>query len=366
MSVQETYPVYKEASVHGRYVVNGQVTSYLQQKDDRFEVSVAGHSVMNRPIRSITFGDGPRKILMWSQMHGNESTTTKGVLDLINFLGSEVPTAKEIWKQCTLRIIPILNPDGAEAYTRVNANDVDLNRDAQHRSQPESQVLRAEFEAFQPHFCFNLHDQRTIYNVGSTDRPATLSFLAPAYNAERSISASRKEAMQLIVAMNRMLQTLIPGQVGRYDDTFNINCVGDTFQQLNVPTLLFEAGHFPGDYDRERTREFLFYALVEVLGVIAQDAIANHDHSSYADIPENDKLFFDILIKNVPDGDANQSKDVGILFNEVLSNGKIEFIPAVAQTGSLQAYSGHVAYDYVKPSDLKKLEKSKLHELLKK
>ena len=54
--------------------------------------------------------------------------------------------------------------------------------------------------------------------------------------------------MAIIAELNEMLQEFIPGQVGRYDDGFNINCVGDTLQQLNIPTILFEAGHFPNDY----------------------------------------------------------------------------------------------------------------------
>jgi hypothetical protein len=44
----------------------------------------------------------------------------------------------------------------------LNANEVDLNRDSQNLTQPESKVLREIFDLFQPHYCFNLHDQRTI------------------------------------------------------------------------------------------------------------------------------------------------------------------------------------------------------------
>jgi hypothetical protein len=56
-------------------------------------------------------------------------------------------------------------------YTRLNANEVDLNRDSQNLTQPESKVLREIFDLFQPHYCFNLHDQRTIFGV-STGKPA--------------------------------------------------------------------------------------------------------------------------------------------------------------------------------------------------
>ena len=36
--------------------------------------SVIGHSVLNQPIYAHCLGKGP-KVLLWSQMHGNESTT---------------------------------------------------------------------------------------------------------------------------------------------------------------------------------------------------------------------------------------------------------------------------------------------------
>jgi hypothetical protein len=106
-------------------------------------------------------------------------------------------------------------------YTRENANGIDLNRDAQHLSQPESQVLRQAFDNFKPDYCFNMHDQRTIYGAGTTGKPATVSFLAPSYNQKCEFNDARLRAVDVIVAMNNELQKYIPGQIGRFDDTFN-------------------------------------------------------------------------------------------------------------------------------------------------
>ena len=58
--------------------------------------------------------------------------------------------------------------------------------------------------------------------------------------------------MEVIIKMNNVLQNVIPNQVGIYDDSFNINCVGDSFQSKGVPTILFEAGHYKNDYSREK------------------------------------------------------------------------------------------------------------------
>lgn len=360
MSTELHYNRLKEKRVQGRYVCNDHIVPVLIESGKVFDLATIGYSVQQRPIYSITLGEGPLKVFMWSQMHGNESTTTKSVLDLINFFAADMKGSKDILEKCTLKIIPILNPDGAAAYTRVNANEVDLNRDAKNRSQPESQVLRATYDDFAPDFCFNLHDQRTIYNVGSTDQPATLSFLAPAHDVQRSISETRRKAMRLIVAMNTILAPIIPGRIGRYDDTFNDNCVGDMFQMLNTPTLLFEAGHAPDDYDREQTRELLFRALIHVLETIAENRIDQYDDQAYFAIPENQKYFFDMLIRNVPVGETSKLKDVGILFSEVLAEGKINFEPRIAQEGNLAAYFGHVTYDFSNPTDRDQLNQLNL------
>lgn len=357
------YSTIKEKSVTGRYVTNVEVDKFLNLDSKELIVEEIGLSVLQKKIKMVTLGTGPKKILMWSQMHGNESTTTKAVLDLLNYLNEPTDLAKIILRECTLKIIPILNPDGAAAYTRINANKVDLNRDAQDRSQPESKVLRAVYDSFQPHFCFNLHDQRTIFNVGKNQKPATISFLSPAHDEERSISKTRGISMKLIVAMNSLMQQLIPGHVGRYDDSFNYNCVGDAFQVLNTPTILFEAGHFPDDYEREQTRMYIFYAMLKGLETIAKGEIDQYPQNTYLKIPENSKLYYDILIKNadlvVPSLPKNS--DLGILYKEVLDSKTIKFMPFLDKTGDLDHYFGHKTYNCL---DKKDAEMVKLNKIL--
>ena len=122
--------------------------------------------------------------------------------------------SESIINACTIKIIPILNPDGAKAYTRLNANAIDLNRDAQDLSQPESLVLNRCFHSFKPDYCFNMHGQRTIFSAGKFNKPATISFLAPAQDLECSLTRTRKQAMEIVTVMNDMLQKQIPNQIG--------------------------------------------------------------------------------------------------------------------------------------------------------
>ncbi|NDV42835.1 M14 family metallopeptidase [Flagellimonas sediminis] len=333
---------YKEEAIHGRYITMDMLQQHCFPKLKN-DTTIIGNSVKGIPIPAFAMGQGKKKILMWSQMHGNESTTTKAVWDMVNFLGSSHKASKTILESCTLMIVPILNPDGAKAYTRVNHNEVDLNRDAKNLSQPESVALRSLFQQFDPDFCFNLHDQRTLFSAGKADKPATVSFLSPASNVERNITPSREAAMKLIVSMNKRLQKIIPGQVGRFDDGFNDNCVGDSFQMEKIPTILFEAGHYQNDYEREKTREFIFYALVEALNTIAADKISDYSIDDYFSIPENDKLFFDIVINNpeVINPNIKAGERVGLRYKEVLNEGRIQFVPEVAEMGTLEGFYAH-------------------------
>src|SRR5690606_15082228 len=141
--IQSLFSRIKENTLSHRYITSQHINQLIGKTGNDTQVAVIGQSVLDEPINSITIGKGPKKLFMWSQMHGNESTTTKAIFDLLNTLQSGNESIKHILNTCTVCIIPMLNPDGAKAYTRVNANEVDLNRDAQVRSQPESQILRS-------------------------------------------------------------------------------------------------------------------------------------------------------------------------------------------------------------------------------
>ncbi|MBP6374259.1 MAG: DUF2817 domain-containing protein, partial [Flavobacterium sp.] len=222
MNYEQLFQEYKDSRIEGRYVSLAHLAAPLGDIPSD-ALLILGYSVQNQPIYAVQLGAGQTKVLMWSQMHGNESTTTKALFDFISFLRADVSLSKAMLANFHFLFIPLLNPDGAHQYTRENANGVDLNRDAQNRTQPESVVLRTAFDAFQPNYCYNLHDQRSIFGVGSTGFPATVSFLAPAFNASCSFNAVRTQAVRVINAMHETLQQYIPNRIGRFDDTFNAN-----------------------------------------------------------------------------------------------------------------------------------------------
>jgi murein tripeptide amidase MpaA len=107
-------------------------------KSEKFDESNEG-----RPIYLATLGTGPRRVLLWSQMHGDEPTHTAVMLDLFSYLSQKPakPYAEEILSGCTLLFIPMLNPDGAEAVSRYNAQGIDINRDWRRLATPEGRAL---------------------------------------------------------------------------------------------------------------------------------------------------------------------------------------------------------------------------------
>jgi len=341
---------HKELALYRRYITLKHIEPLLS----KYPCEIIGQSVKNNPIYKLQVGTGKTKILMWSQMHGNESTTTKALFDFLIFLHSQTTDSKTLLDNFTFCMLPMLNPDGAEAYTRENANGIDLNRDAQNLSQPESQLLHNTFVEFQPDYCYNLHDQRTIFGVEteyppttSRPKPASVSFLAPAYNESRDINEVRTKAMNVIVAMNDVLQQFIPNQVGRFDDSFNLNCVGDTFQSLKVPTILFEAGHFPDDYEREMTRKYIFMALLSGIQFLNENDIVCNKIEDYLKIPQNKVVFYDFVYKNVKINYDGKEKIINFAaqFEELLLNDKIVFEAKIAQVDNLENFFGHQELD---------------------
>lgn len=321
-----------QEQLSGRYINFEMIAPVIFNLPKIFRVENIGCSFQNRGIYSITFGTGKIKILTWTQMHGNESTGTKAVFDILKLIDNHIDNefVKNLFEKCTVQIIPMLNPDGAEVYTRLNAQKIDLNRDVIDKKAPETQLLLKALRDFNPDYCFNLHDQRTIFSVTKAKLPATLSFLAPSIDKKRTITEGRKKTMKVITAMFSAIQPLLFNQMGRYTDEFYPTATGDNFEKMGYHTILIEAGHFSGDYQREKVRKYNAMALLFGWFFISGQ-LESPGYKSYFDIPENEKNYLDIIIKNCEFEGKTGVFDTGITFKEVLSNGRIIFKPEINQ-----------------------------------
>ena len=110
----------------------------LHTSHPELQLERVGASTLGRPISMLSVGQGPQQILLWSQMHGDEPSATPALLDLAHWLvRSSSEVARTVLDRLSLRIVPMLNPDGAHAFTRENAQGIDINRDARTRATPE-------------------------------------------------------------------------------------------------------------------------------------------------------------------------------------------------------------------------------------
>ena len=270
-----------------------------QQHNPALRFSQLGQSLLGTPIWQIDIGNGPVKVLAWSQMHGDESTATASLLDLFALLSTaEGQHWLQGWQdKLTLRVIPMLNPDGAAAGSRFNSMGIDINRDARALQTPEGRLLMQAATAFKPDFGLNLHDQNRFHAVGDSHKQATISLLAPAFNAAKDIDAARSKAMQLIADMAQVLAHELPGHLAKYDDTFSWRSFGDTFAGMGISTVLIEAGGHPADDNRQVARRLISQLLVMSLNSIASDAYRQQPLTAYQQIPFNrDGGIKDLLI----------------------------------------------------------------------
>ena len=345
--IEKWYQSNKEDSLYGRWIPFSKIDPILRKLDTSiFGIKHLGFSKQKRPIYKVSFGSGACRILIWTQMHGNETTGTKAVFDLLRLIalpGEFQNIINQLLKNCTITILPMLNPDGAEAYTRVNADGVDLNRDVLDQVAKESTILHDVLKEVNPHYCFNLHDQRTIFTVGDTKKTATLSFLAPSIDVSRKVTEGRKKTMSVIASINTVIQELIPGHVGRYTDEFYPTATGDNFEKAGHHTILIEAGHHVDDYEREQVRYYNFVALIQGLHYLASNTLSSHD--TYFDIPNNTKFFVDIIYENIYIEDEQQMIGIAVLFKEELKNGKVHFIPEIQEIDDIQLYGANTFID---------------------
>jgi hypothetical protein len=99
------------------------------------------------------------RLLVLCRQHGDEPASTEAVLRLIHQIarGGDPALANALPK-VTLYLVPMLNPDGADANTRANGAGADLNRDWGVFSQPETRLVARAAGWIQPHFVLDAHN----------------------------------------------------------------------------------------------------------------------------------------------------------------------------------------------------------------
>lgn len=353
--LNEKYDLYKESVLKNRRFKHQNILPLIEKasKNSIFKAQILGQSTEGRIIQALSAGKGKVKVLLWSQMHGDEPTATQALFDIFNFLNNPQelsPEAENILNNLDLHFIPMLNPDGAELFKRRNGLNIDLNRDALRMIAPETNIFKKYTDNLQPDFGFNLHDQNPYYTAGTSNKPATISFLAPAYNLEKDVDEKRKNSMQIIGIMNRVLQKLIPEQIGRYFDAYGPTSMGDNMQKWGTRTILIESGEYDPFNDKERqyVRKLNFIAILSALKAIASDSYTNITEDDYWSIPEiKDAKMFHILIRNALLFISGKyfKTDIGIRMNEIPGDDTFLIQSEIYDIGDLSFYHAYKEFD---------------------
>ena len=280
-----------------------------------------GKSVNGREIRAVTFGRGPTRVLLWSQMHGDESTATMALADIFRFLveaGGD-SLRERLADRLTITFVPMLNPDGAELFQRENAAGIDVNRDGRRLVTPEARALKALRDSLVPQFGFNLHDQGVRTRAGEGGRQAAIALLAPAYDEARSFNDVRSRARLVAAVIARGLSGEIPGRVAKYDDSFNPRAFGDLMQQWGTSTVLIESGGLPNDPEKQRLRALNVAGILAALDAIATGGFAAANKDWYDGLPYNAGGAADLLIRGgslVLPGKVPMPLDIAINYDD--------------------------------------------------
>jgi hypothetical protein len=328
--------------------VERRLQAVSQADPSRFIFERVGASGEGRSINMVSTGTGPFRVLLWSQMHGDEPTATAALFDVFDYLQRhrEDPVVQRIVSSLTLYVVPMLNPDGAERFQRRNAQGIDVNRDALGLQTPEGQVLKSLRDRFNPRIGFNLHNQSWNTSVGEPPKPASISLLAVAYDKPRSENAGRKLTKKVCAVIRDSLEPFASGQIGRYDDEFEVRAFGDNLTLWGTPVVLIETGPFPSSQPDPALVRLNFIGILSALDALATGNVEKADPKRYETLPMNESKGLYILVKNATilagTGIRPFTADIGISANRrvrtIEGRRQIQIQANIADLGDLRTY----------------------------
>ena len=134
----------------------------LARQSPHVRIEHIGLSQQGREIPLVLLADQGRfdparpTVLVIGQQHGNEPAGGEAVLALAQQFASGPRAA--LLQKVNLVLVPRGNPDGAERFTRVTANGIDVNRDHLLLRTPEARLLAAATLRYQPQVVLDLHE----------------------------------------------------------------------------------------------------------------------------------------------------------------------------------------------------------------
>lgn len=103
-------------------------------------------------------------VLVICQQHGNEPSSKEAAMIVTRRLLNE---DSKLLQNLDLILVPQVNPDGSDAGTRRNANDMDLNRNHVILTEPESNAVHQLFLDWMPEVTLDVHEYNAVLDSWS-------------------------------------------------------------------------------------------------------------------------------------------------------------------------------------------------------
>ena len=144
-----------------RTVSYAEMTTFLEAvaRPGFITVTEEARSTEGRKILLVRLNRGGTKarfrVLYYAQQHGDEVAGKDALLTLVRDIAAHPALLPE---DVDLYLLPMLNPDGAEAHRRFNGAGADLNRDHLLLAQPETRALHRVARRIRPHLAVDSHE----------------------------------------------------------------------------------------------------------------------------------------------------------------------------------------------------------------
>lgn len=214
---------------------------------------VIGYSSKGRPITAFYFGDGPASILYTGAIHGNE-VSTKLLMD--RWISDLEVKAKSIPAGKSVVVIPQVNPDGVLAGTRVNARNVDLNRNFATGDWKKdiTTVNNQPFPGGGGESAMSEPETRALAGFVSRLRPA----LVLSYHSVGGLLAANQAGNSISLAAKYSSLSGYRNTTGQTGETFEYSISGTAddwyAESLGVASILIELGSTNySQFDRNQT-----------------------------------------------------------------------------------------------------------------
>ena len=116
--------------------------------------SQIGQSIKGRPIYKLEEDDEDAAssqpyVFIVGRQHPPETTGALALMDFVEVVWGDTELATDFRERYNLVVIPMINPDGVyHGHWRHNLSGLDLNRDWDEFSQPETQAVKSELDRF--------------------------------------------------------------------------------------------------------------------------------------------------------------------------------------------------------------------------